>query len=40
VLKQGVVDLFECLRRHGAGVVRIIVVTNGLPHRWEIEKTA
>ena len=39
VLKRGVVDLFECFRRHGAGVVRIIVVTNGLPHRWEIEKT-
>jgi hypothetical protein len=39
VLKQGVVDLFECLHRHGVGVVRIIVVANGLPHRLEIEKT-
>ena len=39
-LKTAVKDLRRDLARHGSGLVRFIVVKNGLPLVWEIEKTS
>jgi hypothetical protein len=38
LLKKQVVNLFNCLEKKGDGIVRFIVVQNGLPVRMKLER--